>query len=65
MRLAKGLEGHDLTRTALADGRVHVEQAEAILRALTDLPDDLDPAAGRAGRTRSCSTSPPTTTPRR
>ena len=43
MRLATGLEGHDLTRTALAAGRVHVEQAEAILHALTELPDDLDP----------------------
>jgi hypothetical protein len=43
MRLANGLETHDLTRTALAEGRIHVEQAEAILRALTELPDDLDP----------------------
>ena len=42
MRLATGLEGHDLTRTALAAGRIHVEQAEAILRALADLPEDLD-----------------------
>ena len=44
MRLAQGLEDHDLTRTALAAGRIHVEQAEAILRALADLPDDLDAA---------------------
>ena len=43
MRLADGLEAHDLTRTALAEGRVHVEQAEAILRALAELPEDLDP----------------------
>jgi hypothetical protein len=43
MRLAHGLETHDLTRKALAEGRVHVEQAEAILRALTELPADLDP----------------------
>ena len=43
MRLATGLEDHDLTRTALAEGRLHVEQAEAILRALADLPADLDP----------------------
>ena len=43
MRLATGLQAHDLTRTALAAGRLHVEQAEAILRALADLPDDLDP----------------------
>src|SRR4051794_24510476 len=41
-RLAAALETHDLTRTALAEGRVHVEQAEAILRALAELPDDLD-----------------------
>ena len=44
MRLAQGLEDHDLTRTALAAGRIHVDQAEAILRALADLPDDLDAA---------------------
>ena len=43
MRLAQGLEDHDPTRTALAEGRIHVEQAEAILRALTELPADLDP----------------------
>ena len=43
MRLATGLQSHDPTRAALAEGRVHVEQAEAILRALTELPDDLDP----------------------
>jgi hypothetical protein len=41
-RLAAGLESHDLTRAALAEGRVHVEQAEAILRALAELPTDLD-----------------------
>ena len=43
MRLAAGLETHDLTRTALAAGRVHVDQAETILRALAELPADLDP----------------------
>ena len=43
MRLATGLETHGLTRTALAQGRVQVEQAEVILRALAELPDDLDP----------------------
>ena len=42
MRLAEGLEDHDPTRTALATGQIHAEQAEAILRALTDLPEDLD-----------------------
>ena len=41
--LATGLESHDPTRAALAGGQIHVEQAEAILRALTELPDDLDP----------------------
>jgi hypothetical protein len=44
MRLATALEAHEPTRTALAAGRVHVEQAEVILRAVEDLPDDLDPA---------------------
>ena len=43
MRLATGLEGHDPTRAALAEGRVHVEQAEAILRALTELPATSTP----------------------
>jgi hypothetical protein len=43
MRLADRLETHDLTRAALAEGRIHVEQAEAILRALAELPDNLDP----------------------
>ena len=42
-RLAAGLESHDQTRAALAEGRVHVEQAEVILRALDDLPAELDP----------------------
>ncbi len=37
-------ESHDQTRDALAEGRVHVEQAEVILRALDDLPADLDPS---------------------
>ncbi len=44
MRLATGLETRHLTRTALAAGRIHVEQAETILRALDELPTDLDPA---------------------
>ena len=43
MRLAEGLEDRDHTRTALAQGRVHIEQAEAILKAIADLPTDLDP----------------------
>ncbi len=43
MRLAAGLEQRDLTRAALAEGQIHVEQAEVILRALAELPDDLDP----------------------
>jgi hypothetical protein len=43
MRLAKALEDRDLTRGALAEGRVNLEQAQAILRAVGDLPDGLDP----------------------
>ena len=42
-RVAAGLESHEATRTALADGAVNLEQAEAILRGLDTLPDDLDP----------------------
>jgi hypothetical protein len=42
-RLATALETHPLTRAALAEGRVNPEQAEAILRGLGTLPDDLDP----------------------
>ena len=41
MRLAQGLERHHLTRTALAGGRVRVEQAEEVLRALAQLPATL------------------------
>ncbi len=42
-RFAQALETHDHTRSALAEGRVNLEQAEAILRGLETLPDDLDP----------------------
>jgi hypothetical protein len=44
IRLAQALESHALTRTALAEGRVHLEQAEVITRAVDQLPDHLDPA---------------------
>src|SRR5262249_18939022 len=43
MRIAAALDSHEPTRTALAEGRLQVEQAEVILRALAELPDDLDP----------------------
>jgi hypothetical protein len=43
MRLATGLEWHEATRTALAEGRLHAEQAQVILDGLAELPDDLDP----------------------
>jgi hypothetical protein len=43
MRLASGLDQHEPTRTALAEGRLHPEQAEVVLRGLAELPDDLDP----------------------
>jgi ribosomal 50S subunit-associated protein YjgA (DUF615 family) len=43
-RLATALETHEPTRTALAQGRVHLEQAEVILHALDQLPDHLDQA---------------------
>ena len=69
IRLAHGLEQHDVTRAALAEGRVHVEQAEAILRGLADLPDDPDPdlvqqaeahliEQARTSTPRRCSTCP-------
>src|SRR3954452_11195441 len=49
MRTAHGLDRHEPTRAALARGALNLEQAEAILRALAELPDDLDPdIAGRA-----------------
>jgi hypothetical protein len=44
VRLARALEAHESTRTALVEGRLHVEQAEVITRAVDELPDDLDPA---------------------
>ena len=43
MRLAKALEDRELTRRALAEARVNLEQAQVIVRALDDLPDGLDP----------------------
>ena len=42
VRLATGLQAHDATRNALAAGRLRVEQAEVILRAIAELPDHLD-----------------------
>src|SRR3954452_10156961 len=42
MRTAHGLDRHEPARAALAHGRIQVEQAEVILRALEELPDDLD-----------------------
>ena len=41
-RLARALGAHELTRTALAAGAVNLEQAEAILRGLDTLPEDLE-----------------------
>jgi hypothetical protein len=43
MRLASGLDQHEKTRTALAAGDLHAEQAEAIVRAVDELPDGLEP----------------------
>jgi hypothetical protein len=42
IRVATGLDTHEPTRDALASGRVNVEQAEVILRALDELPADVD-----------------------
>ena len=39
----RGLEAHEQTRLALAAGVLQVEQAEEILRAIGELPADLDP----------------------
>jgi hypothetical protein len=47
MRLAAGLETFDATRSALATGALLAEQAEAIVQALGELPDDLDPDVAR------------------
>lgn len=44
-RLAEALDRRfDVLRAAMAEGRVHLDQAHAIARALEDLPGDLDPA---------------------
>ena len=50
MRLAQGLEDHDLTRTALAAGPIHVEQAEAILRAPDRAARRPRPRTGRKAK---------------
>jgi hypothetical protein len=38
MRIARSLDTHELTRVALAEGKLHLDQAEAILRALAPAP---------------------------
>jgi len=42
-RVAKALDAHPLTATALTQARINGEQAEAILRGLDTLPADLEP----------------------
>jgi hypothetical protein len=63
IRLAHGLDSHDLTRHALAEGKVHAEQALVILRALADLPDDLDADLVEKAEA-TCSAKPAITMPR-
>lgn len=41
VRVATALDAHPLTATALTQARINAEQAEAILRGLETLPDDL------------------------
>jgi hypothetical protein len=43
MRLATWLETHEAIRTAMAEGKLHAEQAQVILDGLQQLPADLDP----------------------
>ncbi|GAA4736794.1 HNH endonuclease signature motif containing protein [Nocardioides endophyticus] len=43
VRLGYDLATHDLVRAALARGDLRVEQAQVIIRAVKDLPEDLDP----------------------
>jgi hypothetical protein len=43
MRLAEGLDQREATRAAMAEGRLHADQAHVILDSLKQLPDDLDP----------------------
>jgi hypothetical protein len=52
MRIARGLDTHEVTRAALAEGRLHLEQAEVILRALDELPADLDPGLAEKAERR-------------
>ena len=40
---ALAIQAHEPVRTALADGRLLVDQAEVIIAAVDALPDDLDP----------------------
>ncbi len=42
-RLAKGLDAHPMTATAMSEAAVHSEQALAIIAGLEALPDDLEP----------------------
>jgi len=43
VRLGYDLATHDVVRDALAHGDLRVDQASVILRAIAELPDDLDP----------------------
>jgi hypothetical protein len=43
VRLGYDLATHDLVRAALAHGHLRVEQAQVIIKAVKDLPEDLDP----------------------
>jgi hypothetical protein len=43
VRLGYDLVAHDLVRDALAHGDLRVDQASVIIRAVAELPDDLDP----------------------
>ncbi|GAB2627648.1 hypothetical protein GCM10027270_13720 [Nocardioides ginkgobilobae] len=47
MALAEALGRYDLLRDALATGQANTEQAGVVVRALDDLPDDLDPDLAR------------------
>ncbi len=43
LRLATALDGHEVTRRALATGQVNLAQAQVILSAVDDLPADIAP----------------------
>ncbi len=52
LRLARSLEARETTAAALRRGEINVAQAEVVVRAIDDLPDEIDDAVRTAAEER-------------